>query len=276
MNNDRKPDWYKELKSGPMKQRQDEDEFIYKIKQSIYQNQERDYLKYRRPRRIKTLTVVVALVFTVVLFNTQQFWFGKNEPPVQSSTQIEVKMKDESNQDQSLKQFMDELNQYTSFKNKNDVYSVLDEEFVFKGEQYSKNEWKFDDGIFHDLQVALAMGGGFVNDTKTLYKIPGGLAESNQTKQERYLYATVVGEKTKILTEPKQDSPVVYQVSNETVKAWIPEKVKNDGYIKITTMNGYYTGYVKGDHVSIDIQYSFIFEKQNDGMWKIKSIDSIW
>ncbi|MBC6973172.1 SH3 domain-containing protein [Bacillus sp. Xin] len=275
MNNDRKPDWYKELKSGPVKQPQDEEEFIYKIKQSIYQNREEDGPKIRRPFRIKVFTAAVVLVFTAVLFNFQQFWPGKNEPPVQSSTQIEVKMKDESNQDQSLKQFMDELNQNTSLKNKNDLYRVLDEEFVFKGKQYSENEWKFDDSIFHDLQVALAMGGEFVNDTKTVYKIPSGLAESNQTKQERFLYATVVGEETKILTQPKPDSSVLYQVSNETVKAWIPEKVKNDGYIKITTMNGY-TGYVKEDYVSIDIQYSFIFEKQNDGMWKIKSIDSIW
>lgn len=275
MNNDRKPDWYKELKSGSMKQPQDEEEFIYKIKQSIYQNREEDGPEIRRPFRIKVFTAVVVLVFTAVFFNFQQFWPGKNEPPVQSSTQIEVKMKDESNQDQSLKQFMDELNQNTSLKNKNDLYRVLDEEFVFKGKQYSRNEWKFDDSIFHDLQVALAMGGEFVNDTKTVYKIPSGLAESNQTKQERFLYATVVGEETKILTQPKPDSSVLYRVSNETVKAWIPEKVKNDGYIKITTMNGY-TGYVKEDHVSIDIQYSFIFEKQNDGMWKIKSIDSIW
>ncbi|PED06051.1 SH3 domain-containing protein [Bacillus pseudomycoides] len=275
MNNDRKPDWYKELKGGPMKQPQDEEELIYKIKQSIYQSRKEGSLKIRRPFRIKTFTVAAVLVFTAVLFNFQQFWLGKNEPPVQSSTQIEVKMKDESNQDQSLKQFMDELNQNTSLKNKNDLYRVLDEEFVFKGEKYSKNEWKFDDDIFHDLQVALVMGGEFVNDTKTLYKIPSGLAESNQKKQERFLYATVVGEETKILTQPKPDSRVLYRVSNETVKAWIPEKVNNDGYIKITTMNGY-TGYVKEDHVSIDIQHSFIFEKQNDGMWKIKSIDSIW
>ncbi|KEK22189.1 SH3 domain-containing protein [Bacillus gaemokensis] len=275
MNNDRKPDWYKELKSGPMKQPQDEEEFIYKIKQSIYQNREEDSPKYRRPFRIKIFTVAVVLVFTVVLFNSQQFWLGKNEPPVQSSTQIEVKVKDESDQDQSLKQFMDELNQNTILKNKNDLYRVLDENFVFKGEQYNKNDWKFDEDIFHDIQVALAMGGEFVNDTKTLYKIPSGLAESNQTKKERYVYATVVGKETKVLVEPKRDSRVIYRVSNETVKAWIPEKTKNDGYIKITTINGY-TGYVEKEYISIDIKYSFTFEKQKDGMWKIKNIDSIW
>ena len=187
MNSNKKPDWYKELKSGPMRQRQDEEEFIYKIKQSVYQDRESNQSKYSRVFRKRVRAVVVVFMFTVVLFNSQQFFFGKNEPPVQSSTQIEVKLKDESNQDQSLKQFVNQLNTITSVKNKNDLYGVLDEEFVFKGEKYNKNEWKFDEDIFHDLQVALAMGGEFVNDTKTLYKIPSGLAESNQTKQESYL-----------------------------------------------------------------------------------------
>lgn len=275
MSNNKNPDWYKELKSGPMRPLQDEEEFIYKIKQSIYQDRESNQPKYSRIFRKRVLAVAVAFIFTVVLFNSQQFFFGKNEPPVQSSTQIEVKMKDESNQDQSLKQFMNQLNKITSVKNKNDLYGVLDEEFVFKGEKYNKNEWKFDEDIFHDLQVALVMGGEFVNDQKTLYKIPSGLAESNQTKEERYVYATVIGEGTKVLAKPKPDSQVLNQVSNEMVKAWISDKTNNDGYIKITTVNGY-TGYVKKDHISIDIKYSFVFEKHNDGTWKIKSINSLW
>ncbi|SFK01683.1 MULTISPECIES: anti-sigma factor [unclassified Bacillus (in: firmicutes)] len=275
MNNNNKPNWYKELKNGPMRQRQDEEEFIYKIKQSTYQNRERNRPKYSQTFRKKLATVAFVLVCTVLLFHSQQFFFGKNEPPVQSSTQIEVKMKDESNQDQSLKQFMNQLNTITSFKNKNDLYEALEEEFVFKGEQYNKNEWKFDENMFHELQVALTMGGEFVNDTKTLYKIPSGMVEGNQTKQERYLYATVIGEETKVFDKPKPDSRVLNQVSNEMVKAWVSDKANNDGYIRITTMNGY-TGYVKKDHISIDIEYSFIFEKHNDGTWKIKSINSLW
>ncbi|MFI8709115.1 SH3 domain-containing protein [Bacillus sp. NPDC077411] len=275
MNSNKKPDWYKELKSGPMRQLQDEEEFIYKIKQSVYQDRESNQFKYSRIFRKRVLAVAVVFIFTVVLFNSQQFFFGKNEPPVQSSTQIEVKMKDESNQDQLLKQFINQLNTITSVKSENDLYGALDEEFVFKGEKYNKNEWRFDEDIFHDLQVALAMGGEFVNDTKTLYKIPSGLAESNQTKQEHYVYATVIGEGTKIFAKPKPDSQVLNQVSNEMVKAWISDKTNNDGYIKITTMSGY-TGYVKKDYISIDIKYSFVFEKQNDGTWRIKSINSIW
>lgn len=275
MNSNKKPDWYKDLKSGPMRQLQDEEEFIYKIKQSVYQDRESNQFKYSRIFRKRVLAVAVVFIFTVVLFNSQQFFFGKNEPPVQSSTQIEVKMKDESNQDQSLKQFINQLNTITSVKSENDLYGALDEEFVFKGEKYNKNKWRFDEDIFHDLQVALAMGGEFVNDTKTLYKVPSGLAESNQTKQEHYVYATVIGEGTKIFANPKPGSQVLNQVSNEMVKAWIPNKTNNDGYIKITTMNGY-TGYVKKDYISIDIKYSFVFEKQNDGTWKIKSINSIW
>ncbi|MEH7464403.1 SH3 domain-containing protein [Bacillus thuringiensis] len=275
MNSNKKPDWYKDLKSGPMRQLQDEEEFIYKIKQSVYQDRESNQFKYSRIFRKRVLAVAVVFIFTVVLFNSQQFFFGKNEPPVQSSTQIEVKMKDESNQDQSLKQFINQLNTITSVKSENDLYGALDEEFFLKGEKYNKNKWRFDEDIFHDLQVALAMGGEFVNDTKTLYKVPSGLAESNQTKQEHYVYATVIGEGTKIFANPKPGSQVLNQVSNEMVKAWIPNKTNNDGYIKITTMNGY-TGYVKKDYISIDIKYSFVFEKQNDGTWKIKSINSIW
>lgn len=275
MNSSKKPDWYKVLKNGPMRQRQDEEAFIHKIKQSIYQDRESNQTKYRRTFGKRALAVAVVFVFTVVLFNSREFLFGTNEPPVQSSTQIEVKMKDESNQDQSLKQFMDQLNTSTSLKNKNDLYGALDEEFVFKGEKYNKNEWSFDEDIFHDLQVALTMGGEFVNDTKTLYKIPSGLAESNQPNQERYVYATVIGEGTKILAQPKPDSQVLSRVSNEMVKAWISSKANNNGYIKITTMNGY-TGYVKEDYISMDLKYSFVFEKHNDGTWKIKSINSLW
>ncbi|KFM95014.1 SH3 domain-containing protein [Bacillus clarus] len=275
MNNDRKPGWYKELKNGPMKQRKDEEEFIYKIKQSINQNQEVDSPKYRRMFPKKTVTITVALACVFILFAIQPLWLDKNKPPVQSSTQIEVKTKDESYQDPSLKQFMSELYQSTNYKNKNDLYKALNDEFVFKGRNYNKDEWKIDEDIFHDLQVALTMGGEFVNANKTLYKIPSGLTESNQTKPGHYIYATVTGKETKILAEPKPEAEVLYHVSNEIVKAWIPEKVENDGYIKITTINGN-TGYVKKDYILSDIEYSFIFEKGNDGIWKIKSIDSIW
>ena len=58
------------------------------------------------------------------------------------------------------------------------------------------------------------------------------MTESNQPNQAHFIYATVTGNKTKILAEPKRESQVLYEVSNEMVKAWIPEKVQNNGYIK--------------------------------------------
>ncbi|CAM4289746.1 ECF-type sigma factor negative effector [Bacillus manliponensis] len=275
MNNNRKPNWYKELKNGPMTKRQDEEEFIYKIKQSIHKNGESTPSRHRQPFRKKRFFIAAVLVFTVVLLNFQQFWFDENKPPVQSSTQIEVKIKDESYEDQSLRQFISELYESTNLKNENDLYKALDDEFIFEGAKYNKNEWELDESMFNYLQVALAMGGEFVNDAKTLYKIPSGLAESNQTKQERYIYATVTGEETKILAEPKLNSHVLYQVSNEIVKAWIPEKAKNEGYVKITTIDGY-TGYVEKNKISTDVKYSFTFEKNSNGTWKIKNIDFLW
>ena len=54
----------------------------------------------------------------------------------------------------------------------------------------------------------------------------------------------------------------------------IPEKVQNNGYIKISTINGN-TGYVQKEYVLTDIKYSFMFEKNNEGIWKIINIDSI-
>ena len=66
--------------------------------------------------------------------------------------------------------------------------------------------------------------GEFANDTKHVYKVPSGLTESDQPKQPHFIYATVTGNKTKILAEPKRESQVLYEVSNEMVKAWIPEK----------------------------------------------------
>ena len=38
--------------------------------------------------------------------------------------------------------------------------------FYLKGKCYQKDELKFDEDIFHELQVALTMGGEFANDTK--------------------------------------------------------------------------------------------------------------
>lgn len=101
------------------------------------------------------------------------------------------------------------------------------------------------------------------------------MTESNQSKREHFIYVTVTGNKTKILAEPKRESQVLYEVSNEMVKAWIPEKVQNDGYIKISTFNGN-TGYVQKEYILTDIKYSFVFEKDHEGMWKIINIDSIW
>ncbi|EOO76838.1 anti-sigma factor [Bacillus cereus] len=275
MNSKKNPDWYSKLKNGPMERRKDEEEFINKIKQSVYQNSEVDSVTYKRPFRKKALPIVVVLVCTMLFFIVQQPWLDDNKSPVQSSTQIKPKTKDESAQDPSLKQFMNDLYQSTNSKNENDLFRALNDEVLFKGKSYKKDELKFDEDIFHELQVALTMGGEFANDTKKVYKVPSGLTEGNQPKQAHFIYATVTGNKTKILAEPKRESQVLYEVSNEMVKAWIPEKVQNDGYIKISTINGN-TGYVQKEYVLTDIKYSFMFEKNDAGEWKIINIDSIW
>ncbi len=258
-----------------MEHRKDEEEYIDKIKQSVYQNSKVDSVTYKRPFRKKALPVVVVLVCTMLFFIVQQPWLDDNKSPVQSSTQIEPKTKDESAQDPSLKQFMNDLYQSTNSKNENDLYRALNEEVLFKGKSYKKDELKFNEDIFHELQVALTMGGEFANDTKQIYKVPSGLTESDQPKQAHYIYATVTGNKTKILAEPKREAHVLYEVTNEMVKAWIPEKVQNEEYIKISTFNGN-TGYVQKEYVLTDIKYSFVFEKDHEGMWKIINIDSIW
>ncbi|HHT7239324.1 MULTISPECIES: SH3 domain-containing protein [Bacillus cereus group] len=275
MNNKKNPDWYSKLKNGPMENRKDEEEFIYKIKQSIDQNSEVDSATYKRPFRRKVLPIVVVLACTMLFFIVQQPWLDDNKSPVQSSTQIKPKTKDESAQDPSLKQFMNDLYRSTNSKNENDLYGALNDDVIFKGRTYSKDELKVDEDIFHELQVALTMGGKFVNDTKKVYKVPSGLTESNQSKQEYFIYATVTGNNTKILAEPKLESQALYEVSNEMVKAWIPEKVQNDGFIKVSTINGN-TGYVPTKYVLTDIKYSFMFEKNDEGKWKITNIDSIW
>ncbi|PGO21666.1 anti-sigma factor [Bacillus cereus] len=275
MNSKKNLDWYSKLKKGPMEHRKDEEEFIYKIKQSVYQNSEVDSVTYKRPFRKKALPVVVVLVCTMLFFIVQQPGLDDNKSPVQSSTQIKPKTKDESAQDPSLKQFMNDLYQSTNSKNENDLYRALNDEVLFKGKNYKKDELKFDEDIFHELQVALTMGGEFANDTKKVYKVPSGMTESNQSKRDHFIYVTVTGNKTKILAEPKRESQILYEVSNEMVKAWIPEKVQNDGYIKISTFNGN-TGYVQKEYVLTDIKYSFVFEKNHEGMWKIINIDSIW
>ncbi|EEK84128.1 ECF-type sigma factor negative effector [Bacillus cereus ATCC 4342] len=258
-----------------MEHRKDEEEYVYKIKQSIYQSNEGGSPKHTRLFRKKALPIVVVLACTFLFFIVQQPWLDDNKSPVQSSTQIKPKTKDESAQDPSLKQFMNELYQSTNSKNENELYKALNDEVLFKGKSYKKDELKFDEDIFHELQVALTMGGEFANDTKQVYRVPSGLTESNQPKQAHFIYATVTGNKTKILAEPKRESQVLYEVSNEMVKAWIPEKVQNDEYIKISTINGN-TGYVQKEYVLTDIKYSFMFEKNNEGEWKIINIDSIW
>ncbi|MDM5239293.1 SH3 domain-containing protein [Bacillus cereus] len=275
MNNKKNPDWYSKLKNGPMENRKDEEEFIYKIKQSIDQNSEVDSATYKRPFRRKVLPIVVVLACTMLFFIVQQPWLDNNKSPVQSSTQIKPKTKDESAQDPSLKQFINDLYRSTNSKNENDLYRALNDEVIFKERMYKKKELQFDEDIFHELQVALTMGGEFVNDTKKVYKVPSGLTESIQSKEEHFIYATVTGNKTKISAEPKPESKVLYEVSNEMVKAWIPEKVQNDGYIKISTINGN-TGYVQKEYVLTDIKYSFMFEKNDEGIWKITNIESIW
>ncbi|EJS69043.1 anti-sigma factor [Bacillus cereus] len=275
MNNKQNPDWYSKLKNGPMENRKDEEEFIYKIKQSIDQKSEVDSASYKRPFRRKVLPIVVVLACTMLFFIVQQPWLDNNKSPVQSSTQIKPKTKDESAQDPSLKQFINDLYRSTNSKNENDLFRALNEEVIFKGRMYKKEELQFDEDIFHELQVALTMGGEFVNDTKKVYKVPSGLTESNQSKEGHFIYATVTGNNTKILAEPKLESQVLYEVSNEMVKAWIPEKTQNDGYIKISTINGN-TGYVQKEYVLTDIKYSFMFEKDREGIWKITNIESIW
>ncbi|PFC15961.1 anti-sigma factor, partial [Bacillus thuringiensis] len=68
MNSKKNPDWYSKLKKGPMEHRKDEEEYIDKIKQSVYQNSEVDSVIYKRPFRKKALPVVVVLVCTLLFF----------------------------------------------------------------------------------------------------------------------------------------------------------------------------------------------------------------
>lgn len=53
---------------------------------------------------------------------------------------------------------MNELYRSTNSKNENDLYRALNDEVLFKGKSYQKDELKFDEDIFHELQVALTMG----------------------------------------------------------------------------------------------------------------------
>ena len=100
-----------------MENRKDEEEFISKIKQSIYENNEVDFVKHKRPFR-KSITYCSCFSLYNVIFIVQQPWLDDNKSPVQSSTQIKPKTKDESAQDPSLKQFMNELYQSTNSKMK--------------------------------------------------------------------------------------------------------------------------------------------------------------
>ncbi len=115
MNNKQNPDWYRKLKKGPREHRKNEEEYIYKIKQSIYESNEGSLKQTRRFRK-KALPIVVVLACTFLFFIVQQPWLDNNKSPVQSSTQIKPKTKDESAQDPTLKQFMNELYQSTNVK----------------------------------------------------------------------------------------------------------------------------------------------------------------
>ena len=100
-----------------MEKRKDEEEFIYKIKQSIYENNEVDLVKHKK-RFVKALPIVVVFVCTMLLVIVQQPWLDDNKSPVQSSTQIKPKTKDESAKDPTLRQFMNDLYQSTNTKMK--------------------------------------------------------------------------------------------------------------------------------------------------------------
>ena len=66
------------------------------------------------------------------------------------------------------------------------MYKALNDEVLFKGKSYKKDELKFDEDIFHELQVALTMGESLQMIQK-VYKVPSGLTESNQ-QSKRILY----------------------------------------------------------------------------------------
>lgn len=91
--------------------------------------------------------------------------------------------------------------------------------FYLKGRVIRRMNWSLMK-IFSWVASRPYNGGEFANDTKQVYKVPSGLTESNQRKQAHFIYATVTGNKTKILAEPKRESQVLYEVSNEMVKAW--------------------------------------------------------
>lgn len=97
--------------------------------------------------------------------------------------------------------------------------------FNLKGRAIWRMNWSLMKIFFMSCK-SLLQWGEFANDTKQVYKVPSGLTESNQQKQAHFIYATVTGNKTKIFAEPKRESKVLYEVSNEMVKAWIQKKCR--------------------------------------------------
>ena len=100
-----------------MEHRKDEEEYIYKIKQSIYQSNEVGSRNIQ-DHFVKSIANCSGFSLYIFIFIVQQPWLDDNKSPVQSSTQIKPKTKDESAQDPTLKQFMNDLYQSTNAKMK--------------------------------------------------------------------------------------------------------------------------------------------------------------
>ncbi len=68
MNNKQNPDWYRRLKKGPMEHRKNEEEYIYKIKQSIYESNEGGSLKQTRRFRKKSIANCCGFSLYIFIF----------------------------------------------------------------------------------------------------------------------------------------------------------------------------------------------------------------
>ncbi|KIL40149.1 hypothetical protein SD70_15900 [Gordoniibacillus kamchatkensis] len=298
MGTSERPAWYEELKKEPFEGRADAAEFVARIERRAFAPSSSGGVRLKAAR-LGAWTAAAASVLAA-------FWlFSHSQPgrhPVTDRTssvlalnQQSMELRDDSRQDESLRAFLQQLNQTVKTKNADALLKAVDDNITVEllphtvaGKAAFIEDWSLsgDSGNSKVWEVLsqLIISGGRLQDGQ--YSMPGGYYMDNSAVQadsrHTFLISFVAGSHLELYGEPDLQAQNRSALDDEeVVQEWISDEVlpvdlegQTYRWVQVSTMTGK-NGYVPSKFLHSDASYRLRLAKGADGVWKIALLANV-
>jgi hypothetical protein len=203
--------------------------------------------------------------------------------PTEKQSGMKIQIRDESAQDPTLVQFLDQLKKTVSDKDKAALLAAIDPTIRVsfgsdQGIEAFRKMWVLDthpetSPVWKELNDALSLGGNFSKMAPGTYFIPY-LYENFPNNVDAFQYGGITGSNVNVRSAPSLGAPVIAQLTYDVVKAEAPltASVRIGDYtypwVAIVTPDGK-KGYVAQKYIRKPVDYRMGLRKDSTNHWKI-------